>query len=617
MGAFRDAGRWLGVVIVLACFAVPLFFSIGEPDMHNDEAIYSYAVERMIDTGDWLTPRAIPTDRAFLEKPPLKFWMVSAGIVSGLLPRTEGGMRFLDGVFGGAVLLYVFLIGGLLAGPLCGLTACLVLFTIDPLLFDHGLRSNNMDAAVMLGYAGGVYHFARWMQAQTRGSAHAAAVAAYFYLALMTKLVAALFLPAICLVALFWGGRPVRRLTVAWKDWLWPAIAVIAFATPWFAYQTAVKGHEFWDILIGQHVYRRFTSSLDVSHLQPWHFYFTATWHELGWSGSQIVVALGAALLVYVALRGQSWIARLVVVWFVVPYAGISIGTSKLLHYAYPFWPPVGLGAGLLVARVVDALDGAWTTNAAASIGRVLPVRLVNWAGTGARVRQAIAGLAIVALAVAGVTAAIGPWKLSIGQMPIFSNSSVLRPLVFSFLLLCLVGYALSLVRMVGAIALLLLLPFGKYVERIQRMSTIEHPLRATRDCMAGLVRAGTVPARGVFSASGEVLNHTYYYYLWREGPWVVAKAFSPDEVQERLLDPARQTPILIAKPDFERLTQLWDATASAASGERRETVVWNGLAIQDSVALVLPGPYAACLQPIREAGGAFLWRSSKAGRPR
>jgi len=64
-------------------------------------------------------------------------------------------------------------------------------------------------------------------------------------------------------------------------------------------------------------------------------------------------------------------------------------------------------------------------------------------------------------------------------------------------------------------------------------------------------------------------------------------------------------------------LTQLWDATASAASGERRETVVWNGLAIQDSVALVLPGPYAACLQPIREAGGAFLWRSSKAGRPR
>ena len=586
--------------------------------MHNDEAIYSYAVERMVDTGDWLTPRAIPTDLPFLEKPPLKFWLVSAGMASGLLPRTEGGMRFLDGVFGGVVFLYVFLIGRLLAGQVCGLTACLVLFSIGPLLFDHGLRSNNMDAAVMLGYAGGIYHFARWALAPERARGHAAGVAAYFYLALMTKLVAALFLPAICATALIWGGRPVKRLSIAWKDWLWPAVAVTAFATPWFAYQTALRGKEFWGILVGQHVYRRFTSSLDVSHVQPWHFYFSATWHELGWAGSQIVVVLGAALLVYSALRGRSWVARLVLLWVVVPYAAMSVGTSKLLHYAYPFLPPIGLAAGLFVASIVDALDGPLVKNAAAAIGRLLPRRFADWFGTGARVRRSIAGLAIVVLVVAAVTAAIGPWKLSIGQVPIFSNSSVTRPLVFSLLLLCIVAYALTLVRMVGAIALLLLLPFGKYVEKIQRMSTAEHPLRATRDCMAGLVRGGKVPARGVFSASGEVLNHTYYYYLWREGPWTVAKAFSPDEVEERRLNPALQTPILIAKPDFERLTQSWDATATAKSDQvRRETVVWNGLVIQDSVALLLPGPYGACIHPVREAGGAPLWRSSKAGPPR
>ncbi|HEX5215633.1 MAG TPA: hypothetical protein VFV98_09235 [Vicinamibacterales bacterium] len=586
--------------------------------MQNDEAIYSYAVERMIDTGDWLTPRAIPADGPFLEKPPLKFWLVSAGILSGLLPRNEAGMRFIDGVFGGVALVYVFLIGRQLAGQVCGLTACLVLFTIDPLLFDHGLRSNNMDASVVLGYAGGMYHFARWALAPARARGHAAGVAAYFYLALMTKLVAALFLPAICVAALLWGGRPAKRLAVAWKDWLWPSVAVIALATPWFAYQTAVKGEEFWDILIGQHVYRRFTSSLDVSHLHPWHFYFTATWHELGWSGSQIVVGLGVALLAYTALRGRPWVARLVVLWLVVPYAAMSVGTSKLLHYAYPFLAPLGLGAGLLVASVIDALDGAWVNNAATSIERLFPRRLVDWFGTGARLRRSIAGLALIVLAIAALTAAIGPWRIRIGQVSVFSNSSVFRPLVFSFLLLCIVGYALSLVRLVGAIALLLLLPVGKYVEKIQHMSAIEHPLRATRDCMAGLVRAGKVPPRGVFSASGNVLNHTYYYYLWREGPWVVAKAFSPDELQQRLLDPARQTPILIAKTDFERVTQLWDATASAASGqERRETVVWNGLAIQDTVALLLPGPYGACFQPVREAGGAPLWRSSNSGPPR
>src|SRR6185436_8454504 len=75
------------------------------------------------------------------------------------LPHDEFGLRFWDAVFGGVSFLYVFLIGSLLAGPVCGGVAVLLLFVHGPLLFQHGLRTNNMEAALLLSYCGGIYHF--------------------------------------------------------------------------------------------------------------------------------------------------------------------------------------------------------------------------------------------------------------------------------------------------------------------------------------------------------------------------------------------------------------------------------------------------------------------------
>ena len=74
----------------------------------------------MIDTGDWMTAREIPNDFAFLEKPPLKFWMVGLPIRLGLLPRTEFGFRAVDVLLGAIAFGYVALFGYRLAGPVGG-----------------------------------------------------------------------------------------------------------------------------------------------------------------------------------------------------------------------------------------------------------------------------------------------------------------------------------------------------------------------------------------------------------------------------------------------------------------------------------------------------------------
>jgi hypothetical protein len=39
------------LIFVLAAFCAPLFIGLGEWDLRNDEAIYSYAVDRIIETG--------------------------------------------------------------------------------------------------------------------------------------------------------------------------------------------------------------------------------------------------------------------------------------------------------------------------------------------------------------------------------------------------------------------------------------------------------------------------------------------------------------------------------------------------------------------------------------
>ena len=68
--------RAVGFVLVVALFCVPLFIGLDGWDLRNDEAIYSYAVDRILQTGEWLTPRSIQVDGPFLEKPPLKLWLL-------------------------------------------------------------------------------------------------------------------------------------------------------------------------------------------------------------------------------------------------------------------------------------------------------------------------------------------------------------------------------------------------------------------------------------------------------------------------------------------------------------------------------------------------------------
>jgi 4-amino-4-deoxy-L-arabinose transferase-like glycosyltransferase len=109
---------------ILALFCIPLFVDLGHADLFGDEAIYSWGADYILQTGEWLTPVSSPyPDRPFLEKPPLKFWVVAAGIKAGL-PHDEFGLRFWDALCGGLAFLYVFGIGRRRRAPRAARSRC-------------------------------------------------------------------------------------------------------------------------------------------------------------------------------------------------------------------------------------------------------------------------------------------------------------------------------------------------------------------------------------------------------------------------------------------------------------------------------------------------------------
>jgi 4-amino-4-deoxy-L-arabinose transferase-like glycosyltransferase len=100
------------MALVLVFFCAPLFVNLGATDFENDESIYAFAVDVMLEDGDWLTPKSIHNvTRAFLQKPPLKFWITALPVYLGWLPADEFGYRFMDAVMGSLAFLYLFAIG--------------------------------------------------------------------------------------------------------------------------------------------------------------------------------------------------------------------------------------------------------------------------------------------------------------------------------------------------------------------------------------------------------------------------------------------------------------------------------------------------------------------------
>jgi 4-amino-4-deoxy-L-arabinose transferase-like glycosyltransferase len=582
---------WL--VLVLALFCLPLFVGLGRTDVGHDEAIYSFGVDRILEIGDWLTPKSSPhEDAAFLEKPPLKFWIVAAPIRLGLLPRDEFGLRFWDALFGAVAFFYVFAIGSRLAGPVCGAVAVLILFAHWPLLFEHGLRSNNMEASLVLCYCGGIFHYLGWTSSadERRRRLHAVAVGLYFVLGFMTKFVAAMFLPLVLAAASLLFRAPRARLASERRLWTIVGVLTLALVAPWFVYANVRFGTYFWRVILAEHVYTRFTTYLDPAHVQPWSFYFTEMYHRFADSDSELLVAIGMALLVVQTFRRRWLEGAVIVLWFALPLLLISFGTSKLYHYTYPFLPPLALSTGYLVALTLMLVP--------VPIGRGLQA-LLDYARERTpsalsvferpAVRAMLLTILAAALGVAAISVVYGPIRLAVGPTVLFKSSGVFRPIIVSVLCAAFAGASRRASHVVVALLVLTTLPLHAYRESLSHLTLEQRPMRTATDCLARLQSQVVGVAPGLYvDLPDSAISHPLYYYFRRVRPWTRAQSPEPAAIGRHLDDPAAWRPMLVWDSTYQ---DFMNARASAQSARPLSPPM---VALPD-VVLLLPGPYAAC----------------------
>ncbi len=591
--AIRPSAVVFAIATLIAGLA--LSFELGSWDVENDEAIYTYAVERMIDTGDWMTAREIPNDFAFLEKPPLKFWMVGLPIRLGLLPRSESGFRAIDALLGAVAFGYVALLGYRLAGTAAAIASCLILFGLRDLVLLHGIRSNNMEAPLVAAYCGGLYHFLRWRHEGIRRDA--IVTGAWFTLAFLTKFVAAAFLPLVALVSLALPrpGLLPKPLRACVADWLWAAALWIVVSAPWFLYEYSQFGGTLIETMFRQHVFVRFTAALDPVHLQPWNYYYLGIARMLAEARCGWLVAAGAALLGYRIVRYRDGLAWTLVVWAALPIALISGLSSKVLHYTYPFLPPLALAGGLALAAPVSM----FRPQLARLAGRLEGVRLRGLPLILSRpaVRRVFVGIGVLALVVAAIALVAGSTKVVVGGV-LLRNSSVLRPLAVAAVAFALAQawrHALTW----APVALLLLLPLSAARETLLAASRPAHPLRALRDCARPFVEAGRARG-GAFAVSRDPLPHTYAFYALPLGSWDAATAFDPAVQGAALDDPAQPRALVLSGRAFSDL---------ALQRLRDGKPLPPGIRAHASVVVLLPGPLGACVDDAVRAGARPVGR--------
>jgi 4-amino-4-deoxy-L-arabinose transferase-like glycosyltransferase len=291
-------------------------------------------------------------------------------------------------------------------------------------------------------------------------------------------------------------------------------------------------------------------------------------------------VIAGLALLVVHTVRERRREQIVILAWFVAPVILISIGTSKIHHYVYPFLPPLALAAGYGVDWLLRV-----GRDYAVSVMTALQQRVGGVSGrTG--LRYVLLTLATVAAVLALATFLMGNVEWKIGDTRIFRNSHVSRPLAAAMLLALFAGRGAVAARLLWPVTLMLfVIPVNSYENIWKRALVKDYRLRSARECLTRVQRAERAagrPGAGVYSiGQHRWFLHSYYYYL-RDLGWEAVDDIDQRAVDAAIVEPGRQRPVLIDDPAFRTIRP------------RYRDISVPRLPLPTAI-LLMPGPYAEC----------------------
>ena len=307
-----------------------------------DEPRYASIARAMAATGDWITPRL--DGEAWLEKPPLLYWMSAIGFRLGLGPESAPRVPLaLASV--GFLIWFRFYLRRWLSDGQAFCAAAMLATSAGWIGYSYVAVT---DVPLTICFAAAMLVSLAWIEG---GRARDAVLAgALFGLAVLAKALVPLALAA----PLAWFAR--KR----WRQWPLLVGALLVVALPWYVAITRREGWAFIDELIIKHHFSRFATDA-LQHVQPFWFYLPAL---LG------LLAPWFWLLWRAPWREERW--RYFLVWALWGFVVFSASANKLPGYVLPLTP------ALVVLMAAGVADGArWPRRVAgAMLGLLLVLKL-------------------------------------------------------------------------------------------------------------------------------------------------------------------------------------------------------------------------------------------------
>jgi len=304
------ARRWaplLGLLIIYLGWTSA--FGLYGPD----EPRYASIARAMAATGDWITPKL--DGEAWLEKPPLLYWMGALGYLAGLGPETAPRLP-LGLASAGFLLWFGIYLRRWLTEAQAFLAACILATSAGWIAYSNVAVT---DVPLSICFAAAMLVSLTWIE---EGRPRDALIAgALFGLAVLAKAL----VPVALAAPLVWFARH------RWRQWPLVILAALAVAGPWYFAITQREGWAFIDELFIKHHFSRFVSE-DLQHVQPFWFYVPVL---LG------LLAPWTLLLLRVPWRVERW--RYFIVWVLFGFVVFSSGANKLPGYLMPLLPALAV----------------------------------------------------------------------------------------------------------------------------------------------------------------------------------------------------------------------------------------------------------------------------------
>ncbi len=329
----RDAALLLGLLVLI--HALPL--SVHRELWVQDEARYGEVLREMLESGRWLVPHL--NGHPYPDKPPLYFWLVAA--LGAVLGQGELAFRAFTVLSTGIATLGVWLLGRRLLGERAGFWGAVAYQSAFVTLIVGQIARMDMLLAASAAFAW--YALLRLRSGGGRGAllgfwgATAVALAVKGPIALLFTAV-----PGLAVLAWEEGLRGLKRQR--------PLAGLGFLAACVLGWVAAVLAQGEEDYLLTIWHEQLIGRAIDSwSHREPFWFYAVLLpLLLLPWTG---LIVAGTRTL----WRERLGAGREIMLFTLLPLAGISLISGKLFIYVQPLVPALALIAGLGGVRLLGA----------------------------------------------------------------------------------------------------------------------------------------------------------------------------------------------------------------------------------------------------------------------